>query len=82
MELMCPHNREVICDNGKCYSCGWDPRVAKERLKEFMGGTERYRVPFTGYCKVWADSPEDALEKASTGKIISVHYDYETPTSK
>ena len=40
----------------------------------------KYTVPFTGYCEVWADSPEEAAEKAEAVKQqFFAHYDYDDP---
>lgn len=37
MVIQCPHNAEVTCGPYKkdmdCKTCGWNPKVAKERLK-------------------------------------------------
>ena len=39
-----------------------------------------YRVPFTGYCEVWAKSPEEATDKADTvEQQFFAHYDYSNP---
>lgn len=27
----CPHNKELICTNRNCGTCGWNPVVAKRR---------------------------------------------------
>lgn len=27
----CPHNKELICTNRNCESCGWNPVVAQRR---------------------------------------------------
>ena len=38
---------------------------------------KRYKIPFTGYCEVWANSPEEAAEKADDiEKQFFAHYDY------
>lgn len=79
MERVCEYNDGVICDSAECYHCGWDPEVAKERLKA-MTGEKQYKIPFTGYCEVWAKSPEEAAEKAEdTEKQFFAHYDYGEP---
>ena len=38
-----------------------------------------YKVPFTGYCEVWANSLEEAVDKADDGKMFFVHYDFGDP---
>ena len=84
-ENICPYNREVDCKSSKCDRCGWNPEVAQARLKAYVGGmvelpTEKlYRIPFTGYCDVWANSPEEALERAEDEKMFTVDYDFGTP---
>ena len=33
----CPNNDRVSCiDNTQCGNCGWDPRVAERRLRDFL----------------------------------------------
>lgn len=84
MELVCQFNEEIICDSAECYHCGWDPEVAKKRAEEFremMNRQKLYKVPFTGYCEVWATSPEEAADKADDGQMFFVHYDFEEPIS-
>ena len=79
-EIFCPHNNEVICDKQKCESCGWNPVVEQKRKKALMGGKTLFKVPFTGYCEVWATSPEEAAEKAAdTENQFFAHYDYGDP---
>ena len=76
MERICQYNEGVICDSDECYHCGWDPKVAKARLRE-IEGLKLYKVPFTGYCEVWATSPEEATEMAEDiEKQFFAHYDY------
>ena len=38
-----------------------------------------YRIPFTGYCEVWADSPEEASEAAENDDLFTVCYDFGDP---
>ena len=79
-EICCPHNLEVICDKQKCESCGWNPEVEKKRKKALIGEQTLYRVPFSGYCEVWANSVEEAAEKAEDiQKQFFAHYDYGDP---
>jgi hypothetical protein len=79
MERICQFNSEVVCDNAECYHCGWNPKVAKARLRA-MGCPQLYKVPFTGYCEVWAKSPEEAAEKAEDiEQQFFAHYDYGDP---
>ena len=41
---------------------------------------KHYKIPFTGYCEVWAKSPEEAVEKAETvEQQYFAHYDYGNP---
>ena len=75
MERVCDYNKEVICDRKECNHCGWDPETAKARVNAFLGGV-KYTVPFTGYCEVWANSPEEAVEKADNGDMYFVQYDF------
>lgn len=79
MERVCEYNRAVVCDRDVCYHCGWDPEVAEERLVEITG--ERlFRVPFTGYCEVWAKTKREAAEKAEViEQQFFAQYDYGDP---
>ena len=82
MERICEYNAAIICDSAECYHCGWDPEVAQKRQEELrrsMNNHKLYRVPFTGYCEVWAASPEEAADKADDGDMFFVHYDFENP---
>ena len=83
MERVCQFNEEIICDSNECYHCGWDPEVAKERQVEFMKkweGLKLYKINFTGYCEVWAKSPEEAADKAeNVDQQFFAHYDYGDP---
>ena len=87
-ENICPYNREVDCKTPKCDRCGWNPEVAKARMEDLIGGMielqdeKLYRVPFIGYCEVWAKSPEEALDRADDDKMFTVHYDFGTPECK
>jgi hypothetical protein len=39
-----------------------------------------YKVPFTGYCEVFANSPEEAAKKAEDiPQQFFAHYDYGDP---
>ena len=84
-ENVCPHNHEVVCKTAHCGRCGWNPEVAQARLDAYVGGMvelpdeKLYRIPFTGYCEVWAKSPEEALERAEDEKMFTVDYDFGTP---
>ena len=84
-ENICPHNHEVVCETAKCGRCGWNQEVAQARLDAYVGGMvelpdeKLYRIPFTGYCEVWAKSPEEALERAEDEKMFTVGYDFGTP---
>ena len=78
MEI-CPYNDGVGCANKTCEKCGWYPPVADERKKDLMN-LKLYQVPFTGYCEVWAKSPEEAIVKAEdVEQQFFAHYGYNTP---
>ena len=83
MERICPHNYEIDCGAMKCESCGWNPAVAKVRLEKAvknMTDSKLYKVPFTGYCEVWANSLEEAADKADdVDNHFFAHYDYSDP---
>ena len=77
--FVCPYNKEVDCDFADCQRCGWYPAVAKKRKEEVME-LRQYRVSFTGYCEVWAKSPEEASAKAEdVQQQFFAHYDYGDP---
>ena len=77
--FVCPYNHEVDRESMTCERCGWYPPVAKERKKEIMA-LKLYRIPFTGYCEVWAKSPEEAADKADDVPAqFFAHYDYGDP---
>ena len=83
MERTCQFNEAVVCDRKECYHCGWDPEVAKAREEEFLRkctSQKLYKVPFTGYCEVWANSPEEAAEMAETvEQQFTASYEYGEP---
>lgn len=80
---ICQYNPECECKKPKCQECGWNPEVSKCRLKNFRISkglpTKLYRVPFTGYCEVYANSEEEAVEQADSGKMFFAHYDFGDP---
>ena len=82
-KIICPYNMMCHCDEPECHSCGWHPEVAKGRLaqlrREHGLGTKRYKIPFTGYCEVWADSAEDAVERADHDNMFFAKYDFGDP---
>lgn len=82
-KYICQYNPECECTVPKCEKCGWNPSVARRRLKNYrenLGMHEKlYKVPFTGYCEVWANSLEEAVDKADDGKMFFVHYDFGDP---
>lgn len=41
---------------------------------------KKYKIPFTGYCEVWADSQEEALEEAENESMYFVEYNFGDPT--
>lgn len=79
----CQFNPGVDCDSDECYHCGWDPAVSEARREAFVrhaAGEKLYKVPFTGYCEVYAKSLEDAAEKAEDiEKQFFAFYDYGDP---
>ena len=77
--FVCPYNHEVDCDAMTCECCGWYPPVATKRKKEIME-LKHYRIPFDGFCEVWAKSSEEAADKAEDIKAhFYAHYDYGNP---
>ena len=36
----CPYEENVSCKLRKCTTCGWNPKVAEMRLKQFLRMTE------------------------------------------
>lgn len=83
MTRICPHNYEIDCEASKCDRCGWNPEVAQKRIQEVtknMCDSKLYKVPFTGYCEVWANSLEEAAEKAEdVDNHFFAHYDLGDP---
>lgn len=82
--FVCHHNRGVQCECPECDSCGWNPEVARARLSKITKGgnpmTKLYKIPFTGYCEVWAKNPEEAADMAEDiEKQFFAHYDYGEP---
>lgn len=77
-KYICPYNTECRCTEPNCEKCGWYPPVVEERKQEVMD-IVKYKIPFTGYCEVWARSPEEAAAKADDGKLFYVEYDFEEP---
>ena len=79
MERTCQYNAAIDCDGPECYHCGLDPEVAQARLVAITS-EKLYKVPFTGYCEVWAKSPKEALDKAEDiEQQFFAHYDYYDP---
>ena len=82
-KYICPYNQECRCDIPECHKCGWNPEVIERRMKESkenLMADKLYKVPFTGYCEVWAKSPEEAAEKAEdVPQQFFAHYDYGNP---
>ena len=83
MERPCEYNEAVVCDSSECYHCGWHPEVAEARQHEVLKNItskKLYKIPFTGYCEVWAKSPEEAADLAEDVKQqYFAHYDYGEP---
>ena len=40
---------------------------------------KKYRVPFTGYCEVWANSSDEALDKADDEDMFFIQYNFGVP---
>lgn len=78
-KFVCPHNEGVDCMTAKCERCGWNPDVQKAR--EAAMDIKKYTIPFKGYCEVWANSPEEAAQKADNDELFFVHYDFDEPIS-
>ena len=80
----CIYNDGVDCDTANCARCGWNPAVAAKReradkIARFQAkfpDQKLYRIPFTGYCEVWARTPEDAVEIAGNDDMFFVHYEF------
>lgn len=82
MIRICPHNHEIDCKHSRCDCCGWNPEVAKKRVQEVMKtmpDSKLYRIPFTGWCEVWAGSTEEASQKAKDDQLFTVCYDFGDP---
>ena len=81
---ICQYNPECHCDVPECDKCGWNPKVAMRRLKKFresLGIEEnRYQIPFTGQCEVWAATEEEAVEKAERHHMVLVDYNFGDPS--
>ena len=79
-KYICQFNPECECDAPECGKCGWNPQVAERRVREFREGfglhEKKYKIPFTGYCEVWANNPEDAIDRADRGDMYFVQYDF------
>lgn len=41
-----------------------------------------YRIPFTGFCEILAESPEEALAQADGGDLYYAEYDFGDPVEK
>ena len=88
-KYICPHNNECRCTTLDCDTCGWEPDVAKsrfEKLRQRFKGVkynplveQKFKIPFTGYCEVYAKTPEEALEKADDGDMYYLEYDFGEP---
>ena len=83
-KIICPHNQGCSCDIPDCDKCGWNPVVAEHRLKKYKEGLgmfeKKYKIPFTGYCEVYARDEEEALEKAENIEDqYFAEYDYGEP---
>ena len=83
MEI-CKYNEGCQCETPKCAKCGWNPEVAERRRQELLDKLgvhdKKYKIPFTGYCEVYARSPEKAMEKADRGDMDYIEYDFGNPS--
>lgn len=43
-ELICPYNVAVICKSHGCDTCGWNPKVAQERLDKIVAKMKEARA--------------------------------------
>ena len=81
--IACPHNKAIDCAKVDCENCGWHPDVIAKRKKAAeegrIGNLKLYKIPFTGYCEVWATSPEEAEKKADDGFMFYIDYDFSDP---
>ena len=81
--IACPHNQAIDCAKIDCENCGWHPDVIEKRKKAAhdgrIGDLKCYKIPFTGYCEVWAKTPEEAVEKADNGTMFYLEYDFDDP---
>lgn len=82
-KYICQYNPECECDTPECHKCGWNPSVAIHRQKQLREGLglfdKKYKIPFTGYCEVWANSAEEAAKKADNDDMFFVEYDFGDP---
>ena len=44
-----------------------------------MAQSKLYQIPFTGYCEVWAETPEEAALKAEEDYMFTVQYRFGEP---
>jgi hypothetical protein len=44
-----------------------------------MARSKLYRIPFTGYCEVWGETPEEAAQKAEDDHMFTVQYEFGEP---
>lgn len=81
--ITCPHNPAIDCAKVDCENCGWHPDVIEKRKKAAqegrIGNLKLYKIPFTGFCEVWATSPEEAVEKADNDAMFYVEHDFDDP---
>ena len=79
----CHYNIGCECSGPDCDDCGWNPTVAARRLKNYKENhnmlEKKYKIPFTGYCEVYAKSEKEALEKADRDERFYAKYDYHDP---
>ena len=84
-KFICQYNMACECSVPDCDNCGWNPEVAARRLKNYKEAhkvsEKKYKIPFSGYCEVYAKSEEDALKKADDNDLFYVDYDFGDPVS-
>lgn len=81
---ICQYNEGCECETQKCAKCGWNPDVAERRQQLLMDKCgiydKKYKIPFTGYCEVYARNAEKALEKAYNEDMDMIEYKFGNPS--
>lgn len=80
---VCKYNIGCECENQECEKCGWYPPVANRRLRKFREGLgmfeKKYKIPFTGYCEIYAKSASDAAKKVDHDTMHYAEYNFGRP---